>query len=182
MKTLLLSALLCIATLQMPGARSQPCPGMQDIYFFCSSVADTREGIVRVEDPNNDNDPLYEHRPIHFIMLSKAKNIYACFDHYNYNPTQLSKIRTVEPAKDQMEIMITSRGMLKFIYDLKPITLEDKLASFRTKEEVWTWMDSLKTTGKRIYILDWNDSFNQNGNGQIKLIQVMPGATNRPLY
>ena len=94
----------------------------------------------------------------------------------------MSKIRTVEPAKDQMEIMITSRGMLKFIYELKPITLEDKLASFRTKEEVWTWMDSLKTTGKRIYILDWNDSFNQNGNGQIKLIQVMPGATNRPLY
>ena len=43
-----------------------------------------------------------------------------------------------------------------------------------------TWVDSVKATGKRIYILDWNDSFNQNGNGQIKLIQVIPTATNRP--
>ena len=91
-------------------------------------------------------------------------------------------LRSVNPAKDQLEIMITSRGMLKFIYELKPITLEDKLASFRTKEEAWTWVDSVKATGKRIYILDWNDSFNQNGNGQIKLIQVIPTATNRPLY
>ena len=96
--------------------------------------------------------------------------------------TELAKIRSVNPAKDQLEIMITSRGMLKFIYELKPITLEDKLASFRTKEEAWTWVDSVKATGKRIYILDWNDSFNQNGNGQIKLIQVIPTATNRPLY
>ena len=182
MKTLLLSALLCIATLQMPGARSQPRPGMQDIYFFCSAVAETNDGIRRDEDFEDDNDPLYVHRPIFFTMYSKSKDIYVCFDHYNYNPTELAKIRSVNPAKDQLEIMITSRGMLKFIYELKPITLEDKLASFRTKEEAWTWVDSVKATGKRIYILDWNDSFNQNGNGQIKLIKVIPTATNRPLY
>ena len=182
MKQLFILIIICLPFFQTLDAQPQLRAGSQDLYLFCSSVTDAKEGILRVENPDNDNDPLYEHRPIHFIMLSKAKNIYACFDHYNYNPTKLSKIRTVEPAKDQMEIMITSRGMLKFIYELKPITLEDKLASFRTKEEVWTWMDSLKTTGKRIYILDWNDSFNQNGNGQIKLIQVMPGATNRPLY
>ena len=54
MKTLLLSALLCIATLQMPGARSQPRPGMQDIYFFCSAVAETNDGIRRDEDFADD--------------------------------------------------------------------------------------------------------------------------------
>ncbi len=59
MKTLLLSALLCMATLQMPGARSQPRPGMQDIYFFCSAVAETNDGIRRDEDFEDDNDPLY---------------------------------------------------------------------------------------------------------------------------
>ena len=182
MKLLLLFALICPAALTVFGAEPQPRVKGDAIYFYCTSRTDPDEGVERSENPANDNNPLYVHRPIFFTMYSKSKDIYVCFDHYNYNPTELAKIRSVNPAKDQLEIMITSRGMLKFIYELKPITLEDKLASFRTKEEVWTWMDSLKTTGKRIYILDWNDSFNQNGNGQIKLIQVMPGATNRPLY
>ena len=182
MRRLLISTIIFLAFNNILYAQPQLRAGAQDMYFFCSAVAETNNGIRRDEDFEDDNDPLYVHRPIFFTMYSKSKDIYVCFDHYNYNPTELAKIRSVNPAKDQLEIMITSRGMLKFIYELKPITLEDKLASFRTKEEAWTWVDSVKATGKRIYILDWNDSFNQNGNGQIKLIQVIPTATNRPLY
>ena len=183
MKTWLLFVFVCSAAFTALGVEPQPRVKGDAIYLYCSaSTQNTQEGIERYEDPKDDNDPLFAHRPITFEMRSKQKNIYILFIHCSFNPAELSKTRPVDPAKDQMEIMITSRGMLKFIYELKPITLEDKLASFRTKEEVWTWMDSLKTTGKRIYILDWNDSFNQNGNGQIKLTQVMPGATNRPLY
>ena len=115
MKQLFIIIIICLPFFQTLDAQPQLRAGSQDLYLFCSSVTDAKEGILRVENPDNENDPLYEHRPIHFIMLSKAKNIYACFDHYNYNSTQLSKIRTVEPAKDQMEIMITSRGDRKSV-------------------------------------------------------------------
>ena len=64
------------------------------MYFFCSAVAETNDGIRRDEDFEDDNDPLYVHRPIFFTMYSKSKDIYVCFDHYNYNPTELAKIRS----------------------------------------------------------------------------------------
>ena len=84
--------------------------------------------------------------------------------------------------KDQMEIIIGPRTMLRFINTFNPITLEDKLASFKTNEEAWAWVDSLKATGKQIYLIDWNDPVNATGGTELRLIQVIPGITNRPLY
>ena len=96
--------------------------------------------------------------------------------------TKLSKTRPVIPVKDQMEIVTGPRTMLRFINTFNTITLENKLASFKTKEESWAWVDSLKATGKQIYLIDWNDTMNGNGGTELRLIQIIPGITNRPLY
>ena len=76
-------------------------------------------------------------------MRSKQKNIYILFIHCSFNPAELSKTRPVDPAKDQMEIIIGPRTMLRFINTFNPITLEDKLASFKTNESM-KQVDSLK--------------------------------------
>ena len=81
-----------------------------------------------------------------------------------------------------MEIVKGPRTMLRFINTFNPITLENKLASFKTNEEAWAWVDSLKATGKQIYLIDWNDPVNATGGTELRLIQVIPGITNRPLY
>ena len=181
MKSLLLSAIICLAIFQTLNA--QPRVKGDAIYLYCSaSTQDTREGIERFEDAENDNDPLFAHRPISFEMKSKQKNIYILFFHCSFNPAELSKTRPVDPAKDQMEIVTGSRTMLRFINTFNPITLENKLASFKTKEESWAWVDSLKATGKQIYLIDWNDPINGSGGTELRLIQVRPTLTNRPSY
>ncbi|WP_147387365.1 hypothetical protein [Alistipes sp. AF17-16] len=115
-------------------------------------------------------------------MVSKTKDIYIDFAFFNYNPVELSKTRPVIPAKDQMEIVTGPRTMLRFINTFNPITLENKLASFKTKEESWAWVDSLRMTGKQIYLIDWSDPVNGSGGTELKLIQVRPTLTNRPSY
>ena len=81
-----------------------------------------------------------------------------------------------------MEIVTGPRTMLRFINTFNPITLENKLASFKTKEESWAWVNSLKATGKQIYLIDWSDPVNGSGGTELKLIQVRPTLTNRPSY
>ena len=182
MKLLLLFALICPAALTVFGAEPQPRVKGDAIYFYCTSRTDPDEGVERSENPANDNNPLYVHRPILFRMVSKANDIFIHFAFYNYNPTELSKTRPVIPAKDQMEIVTGPRTMLRFINTFNPITLENKLASFKTKEESWAWADSLKATGKQIYLIDWNDPINGSGGTELRLIQVAPTTINRPLF
>ena len=182
MKLLLLFALICPAALTVFGAEPQPRVKGDAIYFYCTSRTDPDEGVERGENPANDNDPLYVHRPIFFQMVSKTKDIYIDFAFFNYNPAELSKTRPVDPAKDQMEIVTGPRTMLRFINTFNPITLENKLASFKTKEESWAWVDSLRMTGKQIYLIDWSDPVNGSGGTELKLIQVRPTLTNRPSY
>ena len=105
MKLLLLFALICPAALTVFGAEPQPRVKGDAIYFYCTSRTDPDEGVERSENPANDNNPLYVHRPILFRMVSKAKDIFIHFAFYNYNPTELSKTRPVLPVKDQMEIV-----------------------------------------------------------------------------
>ena len=183
MKTWLLFVFVCSAAFTALGVEPQPRVKGDAIYLYCSaSTQDTREGIERFEDAENDNDPLFAHRPISFEMKSKQKNIYILFFHCSFNPAELSKTRPVDPAKDQMEIVTGSRTMLRFINTFNPITLENKLASFKTKEESWAWVDSLKATGKQIYLIDWNDPINGSGGTELRLIQVAPTTINRPLF
>ena len=183
MKTWLLLAFVCTAAFTALGVEPQSRVKGDAIYLYCSaSTQNTQEGIERYEDPKDDNDPLFAHRPITFEMRSKQKNIYILFFHCSFNPAELSKTRPVDPAKDQMEIVTGSRTMLRFINTFNPITLENKLASFKTKEESWAWVDSLKATGKQIYLIDWSDPVNGSGGTELKLIQVRPTLTNRPSY
>ena len=106
MKTWLLLAFVCTAAFTALGVEPQSRVKGDAIYLYCSaSTQDTREGIERFEDAENDNDPLFAHRPISFEMKSKQKNIYILFFHCSFNPAELSKTRPVDPAKDQMEIV-----------------------------------------------------------------------------
>ena len=183
MKTWLLLAFVCTAALMALGVEPQSRVKGDAIYLCCSaSTQNTQEGIERYEDPKDDNDPLFAHRPITFEMRSKQKSIYILFIHCSFNPAELSKTRPVDPAKDQMEIIIGPRTMLRFINTFNPITLEDKLASFKTNEKAWAWVDSLKATGKQIYLIDWNDPINGSGGTELRLIQVAPTTINRPLF
>ena len=142
MKTWLLLAFVCTAAFTALGVEPQSRVKGDAIYLYCSaSTQDTREGIERFEDAENDNDPLFAHRPISFEMKSKQKN-----------------------------------------NTFNPITLENKLASFKTKEESWAWVDSLKATGKQIYLIDWSDPVNGSGGTELRLIQVAPTTINRPLF
>ena len=135
MKTWLLFVFVCSAAFTALGVEPQPRVKGDAIYLYCSaSTQNTQEGIERYEDPKDDNDPLFAHRPITFEMRSKQKNIYILFFHCSFN------------------------------------------------EEAWAWVDSLKATGKQIYLIDWNDPMNGNGGTELRLIQIIPGITNRPLY
>ncbi|HAY32370.1 hypothetical protein, partial [Alistipes sp.] len=121
MKTLLLSTIIFLTTFQTLNAQLRVKGDA--IYFYCSaSTQNTQEGIERYEDPKDDNDPLFAHRPITFEMRSKQKNIYILFIHCSFNPAELSKTRPVDPAKDQMEIVKGPRTMLRFINTFNPIT------------------------------------------------------------
>ena len=182
MKRIFILSITCLTLSQIICAQPQSRVKGDAIYFYCTSRTDPDEGVERGENPANDNDPLYVHRPIFFQMVSKTKDIYIDFAFFNYNPAELSKTRPVIPAKDQMEIVTGPRTMLRFINTFNPITLENKLASFKTKEESWAWVDSLRMTGKQIYLIDWNDPINGSGGTELKLIQVRPTLTNQPSF
>ena len=153
-----------------------------DICLIYSSLPrdNITEGIGRFENPRGDNHPVYNYRPITFLIKSKSKDIRIWFSHSNFNLTELRKIR--EPKwYDQLKIIYKPRTFLSTIERAKPIHLEEKLKSFRNNKEAWMWANNLK--GKVLYILDWNDPINcvEEGDGStIKLIQVMLLNTNEP--
>ena len=100
----------------------------------------------------------------------------------------LNKVnQTLESAHQFTEKLNSNQGSLGLLmndtklYD-NPITLENKLASFKTKEESWAWVDSLRMTGKQIYLIDWSDPVNGSGGTELKLIQVRPTLTNQPSF
>ena len=74
MKTWLLFVFVCSAAFTALGVEPQPRVKGDAIYLYCSaSTQNTQEGIERYEDPKDDNDPLFAHRPITFEMRSKQK-------------------------------------------------------------------------------------------------------------
>ena len=159
-----------------------PAQSGSDIYLTCSSStkANVTEGIRRGEDPNDDKNPMYNHRPILFSMRSQSKDIVIWFSYYNLNLTELKKKR-IPDWTDQLKIIYKPRTFLSTIERAKPIHLEEKLKSFRNNKEAWMWANNLK--GKVLYMLDWNDPINcvEEGDGStIKLIQVRVLDTNEP--
>ena len=157
-----------------------PAQSGSDIYLTCSSStkANVTEGIRRGEDPNDDKNPMYNHRPILFSMRSQSKDIVIWFSYYNLNLTELKKKR-IPDWTDQLKIIYKPRTFLSTIERAKPIHLEEKLKSLRNNKEAWMWANNLK--GKVLYMLDWNDPINcvEEGDGStIKLIQVVMDGTN----
>ena len=84
-------------TFTAPAAEPQPRVKGDAIYFYCTSRTDPDEGVERGENPANDNDPLYVHRPIFFQMVSKTKDIYIDFAFFNYNPAAINLFFLINP-------------------------------------------------------------------------------------
>ena len=164
------------------GART-PTPFKGDaIYLYCSaSTIRHPEGIERSEDAENDMTRYSRIRPISFEMKSKQKHLQSSFP-LQYNWRNSAKLPPGIPAKDQMEIVTNLEPCCGFIITFNPITLENKLVSFKTKEESWAWADSLKVTGKTNLPDRLNDPINGSGGTELRLIQVAPTTINRPLF
>ncbi len=108
-----------------------------DLYLICNSlpIDSVTEGVGRYEDIRNDNDSIYDHRPISFLMVSRSKDIRIWFDHYCFNTNERRKIVAIDRT-DQLKIIYKPRSFLKTIEQAKPIRLEDRL-DFEINEEAW---------------------------------------------
>ena len=176
MKKLLLILFVNVIAWQTGSAQTK-----SDLYLICNSlpIDSVTEGVGRYEDIRNDNDSIYDHRPISFLMVSRSKDIRIWFDHYCFNTNERRKIVAIDRT-DQLKIIYKPRSFLKTIEQAKPIRLEDRLEAFEINEEAWLWAKTL--AGKILYLLDRNCPVNSAENGYgptIKLIQVNLGSTNK---
>ena len=96
------------------------------------------------------------------------------FSHIDYNTYELSKKRPVE-WDDTLEIRTEPASFLdnNYIIDL------DELFDALSKEEIWEYFENLRD--KKVYFIDKNPQFNQITQQTVKLIQVKPTISNRPV-
>ncbi len=163
-----------IALLLLPFAAGYAQEDREPVYFYVTSKGENNvsEGFRRVDQPNNSH--LYNWGPINFTYLSDAREIYLMFFHVNYNTYELSKTRPVE-WDDTLEIRTEPASFLdnNYIIDL------DELFESMSKEEIWEYFENLRD--KKVYFIDKNPQFNQITPQTVKLIQVKPTISNRPV-
>lgn len=136
----------------------------QEVYFILTSKTtpkgvNLQEGIKR--STSGDGDVLYKTAVIQFNLISRSKQIRETFMHTNYNLSELAKTRPVK-TDDQMEILTKP---VSFLQTITPIDLDIKFPTM-TKVQAVSFGQSM--IGKKIYIIDRNDT----KNGIITLIQV----------
>ena len=163
-----------IALLLLPFAAGYAQEDREPVYFYVTSKGENNvsEGFRRVDQPNNSH--LYNWGPINFTYLSDAREIYLMFFHVNYNTYELSKTRPVE-WDDTLEIRTEPASFLdnNYIIDL------DELFDAMSKEEIWEYFENLR--GKKVYFIDKKPQFNHITPQTVKLIQVKPTISNRPV-
>jgi len=130
----------------------------EPVYLILTSKTTEGDGIVK---SIGKIDSLHKTSPIFYHVSTKSKQIYLMFMHFNYNVSQLTKIRKVK-ANDQQETLTKSTSFLKTI---TPIDL-DILFPKWTKEQSLAFRDSLQ--GKKIYIIDRSEI----KDNQIELLEV----------
>lgn len=96
------------------------------------------------------------------------------FYHCNFNLIELAKIREVFPD-DTMETLIRPKSELASYTNVVDV---NQLIATKTQAEMWAWANSLAR--KKIYIIDRNDFFTENGVEKMKLIEVGLDFTNEP--
>ena len=118
--------------------------------------------------------PTHNDYSVHFIYKSENKNVEVIFSHIDYNTYELSKKRPVE-WDDTLEIRTKPASFLdnNYIIDL------DELFESMSKEEIWEYFENLRD--KKVYFIDKNPQFNQITPQTVKLIQVKPTISNRPV-
>ena len=183
-KTWLLFVFVCSAAFTALGVEPQPRVKGDAIYLYCSaSTQDTREGIERFEDAENDNDPLFAHRPISFEMKSKQKkHLHTLF------PLQFQSGGTQQnpPGRPRKRSDGNRHGNPQPCCGLSIRSIRSRWKTnwhpSKRKKNHGRGQTSLKATGKQIYLIDWNDPINGSGGTELRLIQVAPTTINRPLF
>ena len=146
----------------------------EPVYFYVTSKGESgvTEGFSR--NKSSKKLPTHNDYSIHFIYKSENKKVEVIFSHIDYNTYELSKKRQVY-WDDTMEIRNEPASFLdnNYIIDL------DELFDTMSKEEIWEYFENLR--GKKVYFIDKNPQFNQITPQTVKLIQVKPTISNRPV-
>jgi hypothetical protein len=132
------------------------------VYITMRAEKTGTEGMLRRQQPKRilDKSPI-----IFFELVNKSKSIDICFEHYNYNPTELAKIREVEPS----DFMKTIEKPISFLTTVKAISM-DTLFPTWTKAQAIAFRDSMY--GKTIFIIDLNNVSICDGVPTISLVEV----------
>ena len=165
--------LIALITFVLNVNYAQQIEEREPVYFYVTSKpVDAIEGMTR--NTRVSNDEVYNSNPIHFAYKSKTKGVNIRFAHYDYNIYELSKIRPVR-WDDTLEIRTEPASFL----DNNNIIDLDELFDALSKEEIWEYFENLRD--KKVYFIDKNPQFNQITQQTVKLIQVKPTISNRPV-
>lgn len=173
MKKIILAIILAVASIGTMQAQQNQTDSV--VYIIGTSFESEcpATGFIRsmsgMEEPYLYLGPVY-----HFIICSLEKDCEIWFIHVNYNLTELAKIRRVFPG-DSMETQIRPRSELATYANVVDV---DELIYTKTREEIWKWARLIAK--KKIYIIDRNDFFSENGVEKMKLIEVGVTTTNEP--
>jgi len=150
--TLIVTLIFCLSIVLSAQNSTDP------IYIILTSKTNVEDGIGKVI---NQKKSLDKTPAIFYFVTARSKNIHLIFKHYDYNPTELAKVRKVK-SNDQMGALVKPVSFLKTI---TPIDL-DVLFPTWTKAQAEAFRDSLQ--GKKIYIIDRSEI----KDNQIELVEV----------
>ena len=143
-KTLIIALMLCSPYIygQKPNA----------VYLITTSISgENQTGVMRrtsTRVDSLDNSP-----PIHFFMEKQNRFAFVHMSHYDYNLTQLAKIRGVT-SRDRMEKI---NKPLSFLNSIQPVDIDNLNLTSTTDQQIWDWANSILDLNSPIYIIDRND-------------------------
>lgn len=173
--------LLLILFVNVIAWQTGPAQTKSDLYLICNSlpIDSVTEGVGRYEDIRDDNDSIYDHRPISFLMVSRSKDIRIWFDHYCFNTNERRKIVAIDRT-DQLKIIYKPRSFLKTIEQAKTDPAGRPTGSFRNKRRSLAMGEN---AGRKNTVPIRPERPGQFGRKwlrpTIKLIQVNLGSTNK---
>lgn len=171
MKRIIFAILLVVVNIS--AVRSQQTQFNSEVYILGTSEPNT--GFVRISH-NAPTSKLHVGAEHFFEIESKEKGFLVNFLHLNYNLPELIKKRPLLPGDAIPFVMLTRpRSELASYANVVDV---DQLIATKTKEEVWAWARLIRN--KKIYIIDRNDFFTENGVQKMKLIEVCVSITNEP--
>jgi hypothetical protein len=129
-------------------------------------------------DSEEDN-PLRLGPTYYFSIVSIEHEYRIGFMHLNFNLTELAKKRTVMPSdRNTCEILTLPRSELDSLNSSTSVLMDvDNLLVFPDQETAWGVAELLEDN--KVYIIDRNYFYTENGVEMMKLIEIGDVYTNR---